>query len=180
MSLFRNLSIGFGPVHNVVSFQQRVWQVILTILCLLLLAPIMAVIVSAIGDTSGLLRHLTYTVLPTYVTTTLSLMVAVGLIALLFGVTTAWIVSRYQFFGKKVIEWMLVLPAAIPAYIIAYCYTDFLEYAGPLQTGLRALFGWQSSRASRLHTSPWQSSSPPSSWSAWAVHSPRRLAVSCS
>ena len=146
MSLFRNLSIGFGPVHNVVSFQQRVWQVILTILCLLLLAPIMAVIVSAIGDTSGLLRHLTYTVLPTYVTTTLSLMVAVGLIALLFGVTTAWIVSRYQFFGKKVIEWMLVLPAAIPAYIIAYCYTDFLEYAGPLQTGLRALFGWQSSR----------------------------------
>ena len=146
MSLFRNLSIGFGPVHNVVSFQQRVWQVILTILCLLLLAPIMAVIVSAIGDTSGLLRHLTYTVLPTYVTTTLSLMFAVGLIALLLGVTTAWIVSRYQFFGKRVIEWMLVLPAAIPAYIIAYCYTDFLEYAGPLQTGLRALFGWQSSR----------------------------------
>ena len=95
MSLFRNLSIGFGPVHNVVSFQQRVWQVILTILCLLLLSPIMAVIVSAIGDTSGLLRHLTYTVLPTYVTTTLSLMVAVGLIALLFGVTTAWVVSRY-------------------------------------------------------------------------------------
>ena len=146
MSLFRNLSIGIGQAYHVVSLQQRVWQAVLILLCLLLLAPILAVVMSAIGDTSGLLRHLISTVLPTYVTTTLSLMAAVGVIALLFGVTTAWIVSRYQFSGKKVIEWMLVLPAAIPAYIIAYCYTDFLEYAGPLQTGLRALFGWQTSR----------------------------------
>ena len=121
MSLFRNLSIGIGQAYHVVSLQQRVWQAVLTLLCLLLLAPILAVVMSAIGDTSGLLRHLISTVLPTYVTTTLSLMAAVGVIALLFGVTTAWIVSRYQFSGKKVIEWMMVLPAAIPAYIIAYC-----------------------------------------------------------
>ena len=128
------------------SFSYYLWRSLLVGLCLLLLAPILAIVATAIGDTSGLLQHLIDTVLPTYVATTLSLMGAVGTFALLFGVTTAWIVSRYEFFGKNALEWMLVLPAAIPAYIIAYCYTDFLEYAGPLQTGLRSLFGWENSR----------------------------------
>lgn len=127
------------------SLSYYLWRSLLVGLCLLLLAPILAVVATALGDTSGLLEHLVDTVLPTYIVTTLSLMGAVGIFALLFGVTTAWIVSRYEFFGKNALEWMLVLPAAIPAYIIAYCYTDFFEYAGPLQTGLRSLFGWQDS-----------------------------------
>ena len=69
-------------------------------------------------------------------------MFGVGGLSLVFGLTTAWIVTRYNFFGKKFFEWMLLLPAAVPAYIIAYTYTDFFEYAGPLQSLLRDIFGW--------------------------------------
>jgi iron(III) transport system permease protein len=65
---------------------------------------------------------------------------------LVFGVSSAWVISRYDFAGRNMLEWMLLLPAAIPAYIIAYCYTDFFEYAGPVQSALRAAFGWQSPR----------------------------------
>ena len=69
-------------------------------------------------------------------------MIGVGLMSLLFGISTAWVVTRYNFFGKFFFEWALLLPAAVPAYIIAYTYTDFLEYAGPLQKLLRNFFNW--------------------------------------
>jgi len=63
-----------------------------------------------------------------------------------FGVSTAWVVTAYDFRGRRYVEWMLLLPAAVPAYLVAYTYTDFLEYAGPVQGALRDLFGWQSAR----------------------------------
>ena len=62
----------------------------------------------------------------------------VGSLAIIFGVSTAWLVSRYHFAGRGWFEWVLVMPAAMPAYIIAYSYTDFFEYAGPFQGYLRA------------------------------------------
>ena len=71
-------------------------------------------------------------------------MIGVGLLAIGFGVSSAWVINRYDFLGRRILEWMLLLPAAIPAYIIAYTYTEFFEYAGPLQSMLRHLFGWQS------------------------------------
>ena len=73
-------------------------------------------------------------------------MAGVGALALLFGVSTAWIVFRYKFCGSRSLQWILLLPAAIPGYLIAYTYTDFLEYAGPVQFLLRDLFGWHSAR----------------------------------
>ena len=63
-------------------------------------------------------------------------------LALVFGVSTAWIVTRYNFPGKKIFEWALLLPAAVPAYIIAYTYTEIFEYAGPFQSFLRNTFDW--------------------------------------
>ena len=90
--------------------------------------------------------HLVDTVLATYVINTLLLMGGVGGVAIVFGISSAWVISRYDFAGRGVFEWMLLLPAAIPAYIIAYCYTDFFEYAGPVQSALRATFGWQTPR----------------------------------
>jgi iron(III) transport system permease protein len=116
------------------------------IISLILFAPLLALIVTAFGDTGGAMSHLIETVLGRYFTTTLQLMLGVGIMALFFGVTTAWIVSRYEFIGRSVLEWMLVLPASVPAYIIAYTYTDFLEYAGPVQAMIRDIFGFQSSR----------------------------------
>ena len=84
-----------------------------------------------------LLGHLVSTVLPRYLINTLLLMLGVGILACLFGISSAWVVSRYDFKGRTLFSWLLILPAAMPAYIIAYAYTDFLEYAGPVQTSLR-------------------------------------------
>jgi iron(III) transport system permease protein len=111
-----------------------------------LLGPILAVFYAATGDSMGLWQHLVDTVLPRYVGNTLVLMAGVGTVSLVFGVSTAWLVTRYDFIGRRPLEWMLLLPAAVPSYIIAYTYTDFLEYAGPVQGALRDAFGWHSAR----------------------------------
>ena len=122
------------------------WSVGVILLCGLILGPVLAVLVAAFGDSGGLWSHLYDTVLGRYISNTLILMAGVGVVAIGFGVSSAWVVSRYDFTGRRILEWMLLLPAAIPAYIIAYSYTEFFEYAGPLQSGLRHLFGWQSPR----------------------------------
>ena len=122
------------------------WSLATIILCCFLLGPVAALLLAAFGDSGGLWGHLVDTVLATYVINTLLLMGGVGGVAIVFGVSSAWVISRYDFAGRAMLEWMLLLPAAIPAYIIAYCYTDFFEYAGPVQSALRAAFGWQSPR----------------------------------
>jgi iron(III) transport system permease protein len=122
------------------------WSVGVILLCGLILGPVLAVLVAAFGDSGGLWSHLYDTVLGRYISNTLILMAGVGVVAIGFGVSSAWVVNRYDFAGRRILEWMLLLPAAIPAYIIAYSYTEFFEYAGPLQSGLRHLFGWQSPR----------------------------------
>lgn len=122
------------------------WTVGVILLCGLILGPVLAVLVAAFGDSGGLWSHLYDTVLGRYISNTLILMAGVGVVAIGFGVSSAWVVSRYDFAGRRILEWMLLLPAAIPAYIIAYSYTEFFEYAGPLQSALRHLFDWQSPR----------------------------------
>ena len=116
-----------------------------SLIALLIIAPVFAVFYSAfLGDTS-LWPHLFSTVLPRYISNTIILMLGVGLLSTLLGVSTAWVVTRYDFFGKNFFQWALLLPAAVPAYIIAYTYTDFLEYAGPIQKILREFFNFQNS-----------------------------------
>jgi iron(III) transport system permease protein len=116
-----------------------------SLIALLIIAPVFAVFYSAfLGDTS-LWPHLFSTVLPRYISNTIILMLGVGLLSTLLGVSTAWVVTRYDFFGKNFFQWALLLPAAVPAYIIAYTYTDFLEYAGPVQKILREFFNFQNS-----------------------------------
>ena len=122
------------------------WSMVTILLCCFLLGPVAALLLAASGDSGGLWEHLVDTVLATYVINTLLLMGGVGGVAIVFGISSAWVISRYDFAGRGVFEWMLLLPAAIPAYIIAYCYTDFFEYAGPVQSALRATFGWQTPR----------------------------------
>ena len=124
----------------------NVWSVPVVIIALAIIAPVLAIFYSAfLGDTT-LWPHLFSTVLPRYISNTLVLMLGVGSLSSVFGVSTAWIITRYNFPGKVVLEWALLLPAAVPAYIIAYTYTDFFEYAGPVQGFLRDLFGWGSSQ----------------------------------
>jgi len=114
-----------------------------TFIALIIIAPIFAIFYSALlGDTS-LWPHLFSTVLPRYISNTVILMIGVGILSSLLGVSTAWIVTRYNFYGRSFFEWALLLPAAVPAYIIAYTYTDFLEYAGPVQKIIREFFNFQ-------------------------------------
>ncbi len=87
--------------------------------------------------------HLAATVLPEYVANTLWLCCGVGCGVILLGVSTAWLVTLHEFPGRRLFEWALVLPLAVPAYVKAYTYTDLLQFVGPLQTGLRETFGWQ-------------------------------------
>ena len=86
------------------------------------------------------------TVAPRYAFNTIVLMLGVGTLSLIFGITTGWVIARFQFPYARVLEWGLLLPCTVPAYIIAYTYTDFLEYAGPVQIFLRDIFGWTSAR----------------------------------
>jgi len=86
--------------------------------------------------------HLVDTVLREYVLNTLKLMAGVGTGSLIIGVVTAWLCTMYRFPGQRMFEWLLILPMAMPAYIIAYTYTGMFEFAGPVQTYLRESFGW--------------------------------------
>ena len=122
------------------------WSIAALIFSLVLIGPFVSILFTAAGDSSGLWAHLMATVFPRYVVNTLWLMLGVGVLSLIFGIMTAWIVARFRFPGSKILEWALLLPATVPAYIIAYTYTDLLEYAGPVQGMLRDLFGWHSAR----------------------------------
>ena len=113
---------------------------------LLVMLPILAVLWLALFPTENIWPHLASTVLPVYIKSTLILMAGTGALSVIIGVGTAWLVTLCHFPGRRLFEWALLLPFAIPAYVIAYIYTDLLEYAGPLQIALRDLFGWHSAR----------------------------------
>jgi iron(III) transport system permease protein len=122
------------------------WTLGTVAISLAVMLPIVAVVVLAFTPGDDIWGHLTSTVLPLYISTTVQLMVGVGIGTFLIGVGGAWLVTIYRFPGKRFFEWALLLPMAMPAYVIAYVYTDVLEYAGPVQGALRHLFGWTSIR----------------------------------
>lgn len=90
--------------------------------------------------------HLAANVIPAALGDTLTLLVGVGMLCAVIGVGTAWLVTQYEFPGRRALEWLLVLPLALPTYITAYIYVELLGFQGPLQTALRALTGWRSLR----------------------------------
>ncbi len=116
------------------------------LVAVLICLPVLAVIWLAFSPTENIWPHLFSTVLPRYTLTTTLLMVGVAIGTTVIGVSTAWCVTHLNFTGRSFFLWALLLPFAVPAYVIAYVYTDLLEYAGPVQTALRSLFDWQSAR----------------------------------
>ena len=121
------------------------WRDSSYILIILLLTPIVMLILSSFQNNVETWLHLFNTKLSIYFYNTFFLILGVGISSVAIGVSCAWIVAKYKFFLSNFVEWALLLPAAIPAYIVAYCYTDFLEYGGIIQTTLREIFNWQSS-----------------------------------
>ena len=122
------------------------WSLGAALIVAVVVAPILAVLWIALFPSENIWPHLISTTLPRYLRNTLVLMAGVGALACVAGTVTAWLVSRYEFPGRRWLEWRLLLPLAIPAYVGAYALVDFLEYSGPVQTGLRQAFGWQTAR----------------------------------
>jgi len=122
------------------------WTLGIVALAALFTSPILAVLGIALENSGDAWSHLASTVLGTYIRETLYLIAGVGAGVLIIGVSTAWLITMFEFPGRRVLQWALLLPLAVPAYIAAYTYTDVLEFAGPVQTALRQLFGWQSPR----------------------------------
>ena len=124
----------------------NIWSIGAVLIALIVLSPIMSVIWIAFTPSENIWPHLISTTLPRYLRTTLVAMFSVGLLAASFGTGTAWLIARYKFPLSRWLEWLLLLPLAIPAYVGAYALVDFLEYAGPVQTLLRQIFGWSTAR----------------------------------
>lgn len=123
-----------------------VWSLGAALIASVVLLPVVAVLWFALHPTENIWPHLISTTLPRYLGNTLILMTCVGLLTGVTGTATAWLVSLYRFPGRAWLQWVLLMPLAVPAYVGAYALVDFLEYAGPVQRGLRALFGWQSAQ----------------------------------
>lgn len=113
-----------------------------TLIAMLLAVPVVVVLANIFAPGQGTWTHLAATVLPEYVANTVWLLAGVSVMVVFGGVSTAWLVTTCRFPGQRIFEWTLILPLAMPAYIMAYAYTDLLQFTGPVQTGLRALTGW--------------------------------------
>ncbi len=105
--------------------------------------PVAAIVGRGIAPGAGATwAHLGATVLPRYIGNTLMLVALVGAGVAIGGTAAGWLIARRRFPGSGFFGWALLLPLAMPSYVMAYAYTDFLQYAGPLQTALREAFGW--------------------------------------
>ncbi len=118
------------------------WSVLTVAIASLIAVPVVVVLAHVLVPSGDIWAHLAETLLPTYIANSLWLMVGVGSGTLIIGVGTAWLVTMCRFPGRSIFEWALLLPMAVPAFVIAYTYTGLLEFAGPVQETLRSFTGW--------------------------------------
>lgn len=126
------------------STEDAGWTLASAAIALAITLPLVSVIWIAMGGDDGAWSHLASTVLPVSLGNTLALIAGAGAGALVIGAGTAWLVTMHRFPGREIVDRLLVLPLAMPVYIVAYAYVELLDYAGPVQTALRAAFGWTS------------------------------------
>ena len=119
------------------------WRTGLLVTAAVIAIPVLVIIASLGQPFSAVWQHLWNTVLTDYVVNSLLLMLGVGCGTLLLGISAAWLTAMCDFPGRRFFDWALLLPMAMPAYIVAYTYTGLLDFTGPLQTSLRAAFGWR-------------------------------------
>ena len=110
---------------------------------LALALPVVTILYLAFTPAENIWPHLVSTVLPGYVWRTLVLLIGVGAITFVTGTAVAWLVTACSFPLRRMFQWASLIPMAMPGYIVAYAYVDFLSYAGPLQTLLLGIFGWK-------------------------------------
>lgn len=122
------------------------WTAAATAIAVLVALPLATIVYRAFDPADDTWSHLAATVLPIYVSNTLWLLLGVGIGVVVIGASTAWLVTMYRFPGRRILSWALLLPLAVPGYVLAFVVTDQLEYAGAVQGALREAFGWTSPR----------------------------------
>jgi len=127
--------------HGLFTVSRDYWALTAVLAAALLALPIVSVTWIALSSTDSIWPHLVSTVLPRALANTLLLLVGASVLALAIGTGTAWLITMFRFPGREIADRMLVLPLAMPVYIVAYAYVELLDYAGPLQTMLRTNFG---------------------------------------
>ena len=123
-----------------------VWTFGAIAIAMVVLAPMASVVWIAFHPTENIWPHLMATVLPRYLANTLVLMLGVAVLTAMVGTGAAWLTTMYRFPGRRWLDYVLLFPLAIPAYVGAYALVDFLQYAGPVQTGLREVMGYDTAR----------------------------------
>ncbi|MEQ2049715.1 iron ABC transporter permease [Burkholderia multivorans] len=113
-------------------------------------APLAALVAAAFDADLAHWRHLAAFVLPQALANTLLLLAGVGAIVSIVGTGCAWLVTAYDFPGRRTLTWALLLPLAVPTYIVAFAYLDLLHPIGPVQSAIRWLLGFDSPRQFRL------------------------------
>jgi iron(III) transport system permease protein len=119
----------FSKLYNIKRDTNK-WSIILLTIVLFVSIPVLSIVISAFDGPGESWRHILKTVLPTYLENSFWLVVGTSILTLLLGISSAWIVSRYSIPFKKQLEWLLILPLAIPSYITAYSYAGFFDYGG--------------------------------------------------
>ncbi|WP_404947075.1 ABC transporter permease [Rhizobium terrae] len=126
------------------------WLVCAGIVATFVGLPLAGLFLQAIQGSPGLWAHLISTILPAHLVDTLILLCGVGVVTTVVGTTTAWLVTAYAFPGRRILEWALLLPLAVPTYIVAYAYLDILHPIGSVQGAIRWWLGYSSPRQFRL------------------------------
>lgn len=124
--------------------RSKVWRIVSWVIASIIVLPIFIMLGSGFSATTELFSHLWDTVLPTYILNTLYLALIVGVLSTVFGVISAALITQTNIKAKNTLRWLLMLPLAMPAYLVAYLYTDLFDYAGPVQRYLRSTFNWES------------------------------------
>ena len=119
------------------------WSLVVALILAIMALPVATVLMLAFAADANVWPHLLGTVLPSSLLETAVLLAGVGTLTLCTGATTAWVVTMYRFPGRGLLDRLLVIPLAVPTYIVAYCYVDLLDFTGPVQAGLRSVFGWR-------------------------------------
>ena len=143
MNMERSLHLKKNLKHQ---FNWDRWGIFAVLISTLVLLPIATVVWMAFFPVENIWPHLFATSLPRYLSNSLIIMVSVAIISSFVGTWCAWMIVTKDFPLRRILEWVLLFPLAIPAYIGAYSFVDFWEYAGPAQTALRDFFGWANSK----------------------------------
>lgn len=138
------------PARALPRRRGRVWLHASLVIAALALAPLLALVWQATQGAGGLWSHLARHVLPHALGQTAMLMAGVGVLVAVIGTGSAWLVAAHDFRGRRFLEWALLLPLAVPTYIVAYAYLDLLHPLGPVQGAVRGLLGYDSPRQFRL------------------------------